>query len=183
MEFVQARHDIVRSVTHRWLVKCWGRLQDANRVPLWSALELEDVAAVVDRLMFCDIVRTGGEPQFRIRYQGKRITEIYGGDCSGKLLGGVLPPVMRDAAVAAYRETAETRCPTYTVVNTVARDNSPVSYERLLLPFSFDGKDVSRILTALELVSTEGSFARRGMMVSPPAAEYTICATIRTVPV
>jgi hypothetical protein len=183
MEFVEARHDIVRSVTHRWLIKCWGKLQGGHRIPLWKALELEDVASTVDKLMFCDVVLVDDELQFRIRYQGKRITELYGADCRGKFLGTVMSPVMREAALVTYRETVRARCPTYTVVNTVDRDSNPVSYERLLLPFSFDGQDVSRILTALELVSTEGSFAREGMMVAPAAAEYAVCATIRTVPV
>jgi hypothetical protein len=183
MEFVQARHDIVRSVTHRWLIKCWGRLQSHNSVPLWGALELEDITSVIERLLFCDVVTGQDELQFRIRFQGKRITELYGADCRGKLLGSVMSDTLRDAALATYRETVRVRCPTYTVVNTADRDGNPVSYERLLLPFSFDGGKVTRILTALELISIEGSFARERLMVSPPAVEYAVCATIRTVPV
>jgi hypothetical protein len=183
MEFAEARHDIVRSVTHRWLVKCWGKLQGSGRVPLWKALELEDVASVVDKLIFCDVVPDAEGMQFRIRYQGKRITELYGADCRGKFLGSVMSAAMRAAALETYRETVRARCPTYTVVNTMDRDRNPVNYERLLLPFSFDGQEVSRILTAIELVSTEGSFVREGMMIAPSAAEYSVCATIRTVPV
>ena len=182
MEFVEARHDIVRSVNHRWLMKCWGKLRAGHPVPLWKSLELEDVASLVEKLMFCDVVPHGGELQFRIRYQGKRITELYGADCRGKFLGTTMSPVMLDRTLATYRQAVHACCPTYTVVDMVDRDNNPVSYERLLLPFSFDGTSVSRILSALELVSSEGSFARDGMMVTVPAAEYKVCATIRTVP-
>ena len=182
MEFTQARHDIVRSVSHRWLVKCWGKLQTQQRVPLWKDLELQDVASVVDKLMFCDVVADTAEMQFRIRYQGKRITELYGDDCRGKLLGSVMSPVMRDAAMATYRETATSRCPTYTVVNIFDRDNNPVSYERLLLPFSFDGQEVSRILTAIEIISSEGSISRDRMMVTPAIGEYAVSARLYPVP-
>jgi hypothetical protein len=182
MEFVQARHDVVRSVTHRWLVKCWGKLQNGNRVPLWKTLEIEDIASFVDKLMFCDVVHQDGEAQFRIRYQGKRITELYGVDCRGRLLGSTMTPGQREVTLAVYRETVQARCPAYTIVNMIDRNNNPVSYERLLLPFSFDGQRVSRILAALELVSSEGGFAREGLMIAPPVAEYALCATIHTVP-
>ncbi len=182
MQFTQARHDIVRSVSHRWLVKCWGKLQSEKRVPLWKDLELQDVASVVDKLMFCDVVPENGEDNFRIRYQGKRITELYGADCRGKLLGTTMAATVKDAAMTTYRQTVTSRCPTYTVVNMHDRDNNPVSYERLLLPFSFNGQDVSRILTAIEIISTEGTIARDGMMVATRGGEYSVCATLYTVP-
>ncbi|MBX6424571.1 MAG: PAS domain-containing protein [Variibacter sp.] len=183
MEFVPARHDIVRSITHLWLIKCWRMLQGSNnRIPLWKDLELKDVASLVDKLMFSDVVRTGDDLRFRIRYQGSRITELYGADCRGKFLGTGVQPALRDAMIRTYRHTVHARCPTYTVLKTFDRDLNAVSYERLLLPFSFDGHRVSRILTALEVLSPEGKFARDGMMIAPPAVEHVVCATIQTVP-
>ena len=83
---------------------------------------------------------------------------------------------------AAYRHVAGTAQPVYTVAQTRDRAGKPVDFERLLLPFSRDGAETDRILSALEWVSIEGGFESRELLRSQAVAPaYSICATIERI--
>jgi len=162
MHFVPARANVVRSITQHWLLQYWDRLRKGRPLPPFDDLDGKEIARTAEMLMFCDVVLEAAAPRFCIRFQGKRITEAFGADCSGKFLDQTLPPPVRDAALAVYRQAVEIRQPVYTVADASDRQGRPVCCERLLLPFSTDGTKVDRIVSSLEMVSIAGAFEQAG---------------------
>jgi hypothetical protein len=178
MRFTTSQPDVVRSVRHRWLLNYWERLRRGKTVPLWKDVDTEDLSRMVENMQFCDVVSNGSSVRFLVRFCGARIVQAYG-ECNDQFLDDKLPPLLRDAALATYRQAAETGRPVYTICNVPDRDGKPVDFERLLLPFGRDGATADRILTMLEWVSIEGGFESRKLIRSQAEAPvYSVCATI-----
>jgi len=179
MEFVAVRASAVRSIRQHWLLQYWDRLRNGRVLPSFERLDGNEIVRTAEILMFCEVVPEANAQRFRIRFQGKQITEAFGADCSGKFLDQTLPPAVRDATLTVYRQAVDGRNPVYTVADTFDRQGRPVCCERLLLPFGADGSSVDHIVASLDLVSIEGAFEQRDMMTSlreNPA--YSLCATI-----
>lgn len=178
MQFTASRPDIVRSVRHRFLLGYWQRLRRKLAVPRWSALDPEEISRMVDSMQFCDVVEDSGRMRFVVRYCGARIVQAYG-ECNDAFLDEKLPPLLRDATLATYTQTVESRKPVYTICKVPDRDGKPVDFERLLLPFARNGETVDRVVAMLEWISVEGGFEGRKLLRGQAQAPvYSVCATI-----
>jgi hypothetical protein len=148
-------------------------------LPTWQGLEADDLMRMSENLSFSDVVATNGGHRYLIRFHGQKIAETYGTNCRGRFLDEILPPAIRETALATYRHVLASRQPVYTVVDTNDRNGRLVHYERLLLPFGRDGRIVDRILVSLETVSPEGAFVNAGLMRQPTLKPtFTLCASI-----
>lgn len=180
MQFQLLGADAIRAVSQRWLIKYWNHLRQEKPLPLWERIDIHELKPVIDSVNVYDVMRNGEAPRFMVRYQGEKITQAYGGDCSGKFFDEVLPPIVRDATLAVYWHAVECRQPVYTISEARDRDGMPVHHERLLLPFSVAGDRVDRIFAALELISMERKFDQRNLMRAQAAAPvYSLNAVIR----
>lgn len=179
MQFRSAGPDVIRAINQRWLLKFWNDCRGGHALPVWRDLEGNELAAMADNLSFTDVVAAPDGPRFLIRYHGKRIGEAYGSDCHGKHLDEILPANFREAALATYRHVIASKAPFYSAFDTPDRAGRPVHYERLLVPFSYDGNEVDRILASLEMVSLDGAFELRDLMTSSrtPSA-FSLSASI-----
>lgn len=176
MQFTGMRPDAIRSIRHRWLLKCWNELRRDRKLPEWSCVDADDIARSLDTITLIDLVGNGGARRFRIHFQGALITEAYGRDCSGSFLDEVQPPATRPATLAVFTHASKVIRPVYTIAELQDPAGRPVQTERLLLPFALD-KGL-RFLSALETFSPEGAFVRRGLLTAPPAPRYLVCATV-----
>jgi hypothetical protein len=180
MEFISSRPDVVRSINQRWLLNYWNRLRSRTVLPKWQALEIEELAGILESLSFHDVVSADGATRFLIRFHGKRIGELYGRHCMGKFLDEILPRNYSNAAHATYHQAVASKLPIYTIADMRDRSGRIVHYERLLLPFADEGEVVSRILASLETVSPEGAFESSGLMQSPPKPPaFALCTMIQ----
>jgi hypothetical protein len=177
MQFVDSRPHVIRSIRHRWLLKYWTDLRGGDVLPAWAQVDAEEIARAADCAVIFDVVRNGAGPRFHIRFQGARIVEAYGADCSGKFLDEVQHPSTRDTTLAIYRHAAETGRPLYTIAVIRDAQGLPVEHERLMLPFGRDGA-VTTIFTTLETVSNEGGFQQKQLLSSPSPMAYTLFAAI-----
>jgi hypothetical protein len=178
MQFASSPAEIVRSVNQRWLLKRWREIAASNPLPLWSALPSEEIESQLEELTFLDVVATATGLRFVIRYHGRRIAQAYGEGCRSRYLDEIMAPALRDRSLAAYDRAVRSRLPVYTVVETSDVNARPVSFERLILPFSDDGVAVSRIVASLEMVSVAGAFERHDLLrapaVPPRYAQYSV---------
>jgi len=159
MEFANGRPDLIRAINQRWLLKFWKRCLGATNVPLWQAVEAENLSRISANLSFLDVDTTGFSERYMIRFTGQTIARAYGKiDCSGKFLDEVIPPNHYEAAQTPYRQTVQSACPIYTIHDVTDSGGRIVHYERLLLPFSSDGAGVDRILASFEFVCVDGGF-------------------------
>lgn len=173
MQFFVAHSDVVRAINQRWLLKLWTRHLGSHRVPLWQAIEAEDLSRISDNLSFLDVIGDNENLRFQIRFHGAMIGQVFGtADCRGKYLYESLPEPTRAKKLAPYRQTTSSGRPAYTVHDITDREGRLVHYERLLLPFSRDGETVDRILTSFEFICDDGAFVSHELMnasTTPPA--------------
>jgi len=173
MDFSVARPDVVRAINQRWLLKFWKRHLGAHRVPQWQAVEAENLSRMAANLSFLDVKASDGDVRFQVRLHGETVGQAYGSaDCRGRYLSEIIPAARRAEGVAPYRLAVEEGCPIYTIHNVTDRGGRLVHYERLLLPFSRDGKLVDRILASFEFVCLDGAFDADSLMRAqrtPPA--------------
>jgi hypothetical protein len=170
MQFSVERPDVVRAINQRWLLKFWTRHLGSYRVPLWQAIEAEDLTRVSDSLSFLDVIGDSENLRLQIRFHGAMIGRVFGAaDCRGKFLYESVPEEARPQKLAAYRQAVGSGRPVYTIHDITDREGRLVHYERLLLPFSRDGKAVDRILASFEFICPDGAFESHELMASQAA--------------
>ncbi len=184
MQFSVARPDVVRAINQRWLLKFWTRHLGSHRVPLWQAVEAEDLSRISDNLSFLDVLGDKENLRFQIRFHGTMVGRVFGAaDCRGRFLYESVPAAARPQKLAPYRQAAESGRPVYTIHDITDREGRLVHYERLLLPFSRDGESVDRILTSFEFICEDGAFVSHELMnapASPPALRLSATIAPRT---
>lgn len=179
MAFATTSPDIVQSIRQRWLLHHWNHLCGPAVAPPWNRLDAEQLARTAETLVFVDVVRSGGDIRYRLRFRGAQVTAIFGSGGIGGFVDEVLPASMRDLAMISYRQTVETGQPTFSVIETLDRDGRPVTIERLLLPFSRDGRTIDRILGSIEAITVHGPFDGHDLMVAPhKPPKFGPCASI-----
>jgi hypothetical protein len=177
--YVASSIDIVKSVRQRWLLQYWLRLRRDRVLPLWSALDMNELDACFDDLSILDVLAENGRWRMRIFDHGKNVGAMYRGQCAGKYLEETLPAPARAYTLETYEQAVCTRRPVYTVSGVRDVEARPVVYERLLLPFGECGDHVIRIIAFLETISIDGAFVRRDLMRdSLPAAAFAFKAII-----
>jgi hypothetical protein len=181
MEFEHRRPDIVRAISQRALLAWWGRLRVHARVPSYDEATPEYLSAEGQNLMHCDVVPEGDRLRFRMQFIGARLAKAYGGSWPGRFLDEALPAKLSDASHVAYRKAVDLGAPVYSILETADREGHPVHYERLILPFRSSGESVDRIVTSVEMLSDDGAFDERKIMVRKPAVPtYIVNAVIDT---
>ncbi|HZL31863.1 MAG TPA: PAS domain-containing protein [Pseudolabrys sp.] len=159
MEFPNGQPELIRAINQRWLINFWKRCLGSEVAPLWRTVEAENLSRISANLSFLDVAGAGDGERYLIRFNGPTIARVYGKiDCSGKFLDEVIPPEHYQTARSPYRRTVATGCPVYTIHDVRDSGGRVVHYERLLLPFSIDGKCVDRILASFEFVCVDGAF-------------------------
>ena len=159
MQFSTGQPDVVRAINQRWLLKFWQRNLGLQRVPQWQAIKPENLKRLSDALSFLDVVGSGDDVRFQVRFYGETVSKAYGSpDYRGKHLDEIIPPKRRDIAIAPYRQAYKTGYPVYTIHDLTDRNGRVIHFERLLLPFSRDGENVDRILASFEFVCLDGAF-------------------------
>lgn len=178
MHFEIARPDVVRAVNQSWLLTMWRRHRGFSPLPRWELIEKENLSAVSEQLSFLDVV---GANRFQVQYHGAVLGQVYGSpDCRGRFLDEILPAAHRASGLAPYQRVVESKLPVYMIHDVRDRRGRVVHYERLLLPFSKDGRNVSRILASFEFICPDGSFVREELMKAPVFAPMLrLSATIQ----
>lgn len=180
MRFDTLRSDAIKSIKQRWLLRYWSELRGKRAVPFWESLTLAEIATVSDTVNFLDVVGNGEAPRFQITFHGETIGRAHGGsDCRGKFLDEIVPPAQWYIAGPTYRHAVATGRPVYTASDMYDRHSRPVYYERLLLPFTTDGRRVDRIVGSLEQISPVGDFEQRRIMTEAAKQPVLrVCGTI-----
>jgi hypothetical protein len=96
-------------------------------------------------LVTVPVDRTVDPALFRVAHVGEALASRLGRPLDGEpvgLIGAELP----GSQEAAYRRCARTCGPCYEQARFALGDGQPVAFERLLLPFSDNGRDVTHLL-------------------------------------
>lgn len=148
----------MRCVQQISLLRLWERLRGSRELPQFSTLVAEDISRSIDKLSFCEVVRTGSGPRFRLIQSGAQFERMYPERRVGQFLDESLSPAIRDQALERYRQVVAGQQPSFSF-SIVRKDDGPIiRYERLLLPFACEGPHVERIVGVITLFSEENGF-------------------------
>lgn len=142
------------------LLKHWNRLREAAEVPRASAVVLADLGDAMDVILFCDVQPSTRESRYLIRFMGRQLVDAYRKDAVGTYLHDLISPCFRRAVLQGYDHVVAAREPHFDRMRVRKGSGPEISDERLLLPFSDNGHDVSRILTAVTFFSDASGFDR-----------------------
>lgn len=128
------------------LLALWESKRRDGRLPAEADFNPSELTAWLEWLMLLDVMT---DPiDFRYRRAGQMIVATTGIDMIGRKLSemDVPPEVLRRfmAEHAAVVDTAKPRYDLHRLIN--PKRGEPVAYERLLLPLSEDGKQVTALL-------------------------------------
>ena len=148
----------IRCMQQLAFLNLWDRLRGSDKLPQSSSLQADDLRRIAEQLMFCDVVRSGRETRFLIRYQGAQIKRLFGADAVGRYLDDdVIPPIKR-GAIQMYQRVVEKREPDFSMVKLRNAAGITVQYERLLLPFASKIQSTARIVCVLSLFCEENGY-------------------------
>jgi hypothetical protein len=116
------------------------RLPDLN----WGGLPQADHAFTVV------VERVGEDVRFRYLQVGAALQARLGHSLQGVLTSDVMPPEQDEAMLGllegAYRRCVRTIAPSYEYMSFDFGDDAPVLFERLILPVSDDGEQVTHLV-------------------------------------
>jgi hypothetical protein len=165
LEFDSARPSVVKSIKQRDLLNTWLRLyaraQAMPRIEEYQPARIEDEAP---DLVYYSIDTALLPPRLTIQSDGTRMSTAYGHTGKGKLLDEYLGPRLAPLVMPVYYCCIQRKLPVYTISHIDDAYGRLVAYERLLLPFSQAGGDVTHIIASLKTISEDGGFEIRNLM-------------------
>lgn len=147
----------VKSISQRNLVIHWQALHAKQGIPRFAAFTPGERAHDPRRVLVWAVERSSGERTYRHLYRGDYAVEAFG----PVALPAEAPQPLRDIILAGLDECATSGSVIYMSITAPDPSGNAIDCERLLLPFSDGGTEVTHILSSLELVSLAGSFDRR----------------------
>ncbi len=165
MEFESAKPSVVKSIKQRDLLNTWLRLyartQAMPRTDEYQPARIEDEAP---DLVYYSIDMTSQPPRLTILSDGTRMSTAYGHTGKGKFLDDYLGPRLAPIVMPVYFFSIQRKLPIYTIAHIDDAYGRLVAYERLLLPFSEAGGEVTHIIASLKTISENGGFEIRNLM-------------------
>ncbi|MFZ2160057.1 MAG: hypothetical protein WAV72_28610, partial [Bradyrhizobium sp.] len=148
----------MRCVQQISLLKLWERLRGGCELPRFDALMPDDISRSIDKLSFSEVVPTESGYRFRVLRSGAQFDRMYSERRIGKFLDEVLPEAFREQALLLHERVVISRQPSFSFSMLCKADGPLIRYERLLLPFTTNGEDVERIISAITLFTEENGF-------------------------
>ncbi len=153
----------------REVYQVWCNMRASDELPPGSGFSLEHVPPKL--LPWSVLVDVVPEPlDFQFRFWGTERTNLIGAEMTGKLLSNIADETMRDGNREEYEEVLRRRTALLCHTPIVKRSGVESSRLSIRLPFSNDGRTVSRIYSAIDpdMIDEDhyayyGTTPRRGM--------------------
>ena len=165
MEFESARPSVVKSIKQRDLLNTWLRLYArAQAIPRMEEYQPARIEDELPDLVFFNVDTVRQPPRLTILSGGSRLSTAYGYSGKGKLLDDYLGPRLAPLVMPVYHTCIRRKLPAYTIAHVDDVYGRLVAYERLLLPFSQGGNEVTHIIASFKTISDDGGFEIRNLM-------------------
>ena len=141
--------DDYRSPVNLALLAYWrGKRSDRGAVA-WKDVDLMELYRIAPHLTVCDVLDDGRE--FRARYFGTEIAQIFQFDRTGKTLAEMYEPAAAAIVAERYRLAVSARAPVRKVGRIeLARQELPVPFEASYLPLVDGNGAVSQVVSGYD---------------------------------
>jgi hypothetical protein len=131
----------------RALYNLWSSRTNGLVVPLRSSFHPEDFQSWMGNIAIVGV--EGVSRRFFLRLIGTEIVYYDGADYTGKYLDEVLKTPIKEVVLRQYNDCASTGKPIAFRYRTTQFKGLETGIDKLFLPFSHDGREVSQILVCL----------------------------------
>ena len=140
MPFIEEiESQVLRDIYHYW-----ERKRDGRKLPSRGDIDPVEIGCLLPNIFLVDVEdRTR---RLKIRLMGTEFAEQYGEDITGRYLDEMDFGDAKDFILASYEQVLSTREPVRTVGQYTKADGRLMRFERIALPLSSDGADVTMIL-------------------------------------
>jgi hypothetical protein len=141
--------DALRSPITRTLLSYWREKKGASDGVTWGDLDLMDVYSVAPYMTVCDVVDGGRD--FRARYFGTGIVQVFHFDRTGKLLSEMYDPEAAEEISERYRLAVVANQPVRKVGYLyLARETLPTAFEGVYLPLLGESGAIEHVISAYD---------------------------------
>jgi hypothetical protein len=164
VDFQSANPSIVKSIKQRDLLNTWLRLYAREQlVPGILEYHPARIEEELPDLVYYTLDPAIAPPRLTIQSDGTRMSSAYGHTGKGKLLDEYLGARLAAIVMPIYHQCVARGLPVYTISNIDDIYGRIVAYERLLLPFSENGR-VTHVIASLKTICEDGGFEIRNLM-------------------
>ncbi len=164
MDFESANSSVVKSIKQRDLLNTWLRLYARQReMPAIWEYQPARLEEELPDLVYYTVDTEQMPPRLTIQSEGTRMSNAYGQTGKGRLLDDYVGARLAPFVMPIYYKCVARGLPVYTIAELDDVYGRVVAYERLLLPFSTDGK-ISHIVASLKTISVDGGFEINNLM-------------------
>ncbi|MBI5262762.1 MAG: hypothetical protein HY852_13200 [Bradyrhizobium sp.] len=164
VKFESAPPSVVKSIRQRDLLNTWLRLyvrqQQMPGIWEYQPARLEDE---LPDLVYYTVDTEPAPPRLIIQSEGTRLSNAYGQTGKGRYLDEYVGARLAPHVMPVYYECVARALPIYTIADVDDVYGRIVAYERLLLPFSTDGR-ISHIVASIKTISVDGGFEINNLM-------------------
>ena len=166
MEFESAKPSVVKSIKQRDLLNTWLRLyartQAMPRMDEYQPARMEEEAP--DLVYYSiDIAPAAAAPDHPERRHAD-VDAPMATPARARYLDEYLGPRLAPLVMPVYYHCIQRKLPIYTIAHIDDAYGRVVAYERLLLPFSEAGGEITHIIASLKTISEDGGFEIRNLM-------------------
>jgi len=164
LAFESANPSIVKSIKQRDLLNTWLRLYARQQqAPAIAEYQPARWAEELPELAFFAVDDTDASPRIRILSDGVRLWSAYGKTGKGSYLEEFVGANLAPIFVPIYEQCVRRALPVYSILKTADVYGRMVACERLVLPFSENGR-VSHLITSVKAISDAGGFEIKNLM-------------------
>lgn len=165
MDFESANPSVVKSIKQRDLLNTWLRLYAREQsMPRVEEYQPERLADELPDLVYYTVDTAQHPPRLTIQSDGTRMSSAYGYTGKGRYLDEYLGARILPVVMPVYYECVKRALPVYTIANIDDIYGRIVAYERLLLPFSGGGGNVTHVIASLKTISEDGGFEIKNLI-------------------
>ena len=163
-DFESANPTVVKSIKQRDLLNTWLRLYAREQLtPRIEEYEPAPPSDELPELVYYTVDSARHPPRLVIQSDGTRMASAYGNTGKGQYLDEYVGARLAPIVMPIYYECVKRGLPIYTISNIDDIYGRIVAYERLLLPFSQNGK-VGHVIASLKTICEDGGFEIKNLM-------------------
>jgi len=129
------------------LVEYWKSIKKNQFFPYRRDFNPVDIPKCLPHIVLVDVI--DGNPKYQIRLAGSAVNPVYRTPITGKYIEDFTFEGDRQEILAQYDHAVKHQVPTYLMGKMTTIDGNQVSYERVILPMTSDGKIVDKLLTGI----------------------------------
>jgi hypothetical protein len=126
------------------LLAYWRSKLRGRKAPRREDILPEELGGLLPWVILVEVV--GAPPKLRVRLAGTGVVREYGVEMTGKFLDDLDMGGMRNRSLEDHWRAVRECCPVWGSFDFQKQDGRWVSYERITLPLSADGKSVNMLL-------------------------------------